>query len=129
MTAFFILLGVAVLTILAMSIALHRRMKISPAVRKKILAQWDHASSLKDLNAQILEADKVLDAVLNALGYKGTVGEKLKVAGPRLREVDAIWRAHKLRNRIAHEPGVKITEREAKQAMKAFRYVVETFVR
>ena len=59
-----------------------------------------------------------MDQLLGSLGYRGSFGEKLTAAGPRLRDVEALWRAHKLRNRLAHEPGVRIAEKEAQRAVR-----------
>ncbi|MCK9345248.1 MAG: hypothetical protein M0P64_04005 [Candidatus Pacebacteria bacterium] len=52
----------------------------------------------------ILEADNILDEVLEDMGYKGeTVAEKLKgMSRTKIASYDDIWEAHKLRNKIAH---------------------------
>lgn len=70
----------------------------------------------------ILNADKLLDHALRARGFKGeTMGERMKSAKDVFSNRNAIWTAHKLRNQIAHEPGVKVTAAQLKQALKAFR--------
>lgn len=69
----------------------------------------------------ILEADKLLDYALKCHGFRGTVAEKLKLAKARFSDVDQLWRAHKLRNRVAHELSGKITYGEAKTALKYFK--------
>lgn len=51
----------------------------------------------------VLDADKLLDYALSKKGFAGSVGEKLKAAGPRFSDLDGVWRAHKLRNHVAHE--------------------------
>lgn len=51
----------------------------------------------------ILDADKILDKTLEIMGYQGSVAEKLKKAKTRFSNNNAVWRAHKLRNKIAHE--------------------------
>lgn len=52
----------------------------------------------------ILEADNILDEVLEDMGYQGeTVAEKLKaMSRTKIASYDSIWEAHKLRNQIAH---------------------------
>jgi len=70
----------------------------------------------------ILNADKLLDAALKARGVRGeTMGERLKSASPQLHNRNAVWTAHKLRNRVAHEPDVKLSPNVTRQALKAFK--------
>ena len=76
---------------------------------------------IADANRRIVEAEKILDEALGALGFHGTFGEKLKKAGPRFGDPEAVWRAHKLRNRIAHEIGVDVTADDARRTLLALR--------
>ena len=70
----------------------------------------------------ILNADKLLDHALKAQGFGGeTMGERLKAASSQLKNRNAVWTAHKLRNRIAHESDVKISPNATRQALKAFK--------
>lgn len=74
------------------------------------LIQWqvvlDHANSENpaEWKIAILEADNILDEVLEDQGYLGeTVADKLKaMSRTRITSYDAVWEAHKLRNEIAH---------------------------
>jgi hypothetical protein len=76
------------------------------------------ASSLKNA---INEADKLLDYVMKQLGYPGEkMADRLKLAGPRFTSRDNIWRAHKLRNALAHEIGFDLVPSQAKEALKDF---------
>lgn len=68
----------------------------------------------------ILDADKLLNYVLERRGFEGSLGEKLKKAGPRFSDLNGVWSAHKLRNRIAHEFG-EIDTGLAKRALKQFK--------
>lgn len=68
----------------------------------------------------VLHADKLLD---HALKERGTVGQTM---GERMKRVnwsnaDHVWRAHKLRNRIAHETDVVVTYSDAKQALAGLK--------
>ena len=77
---------------------------------------------------RVLETEKVLDGILNSLGYEGSLADKLRRGGARLPDIEAIWAAHKLRNRIAHEPGITVTEKEAQLAVGAFARVIRRFI-
>jgi hypothetical protein len=79
---------------------------------------WAHAEAQADPTLKVVEADKVLDEALRMLGYEGSLGEKLKTAGPRFSNLDAVWHAHKLRNSLVHELGRKADPKEATQALK-----------
>lgn len=83
-------------------------------------------NNLKDDEASrhlaILNADKLLDTALKARGFKGaTMGERLKSARNSFKNNNAIWAAHKLRNKIAHESDIQIKAQTAKYALGAFK--------
>ena len=72
----------------------------------------------------VSEADKILDAALQLHGVEGeTMGERLKRAADYFpyELYQQIWQAHKLRNALAHEVGVKISTQELIQAVSTFR--------
>lgn len=70
----------------------------------------------------IIDADKLLDEALKKHHLKGkTMGERLVSAQRLLSDNDAVWFAHKLRNRLVHEPNIKLKQTEAKNALSGFR--------
>jgi len=74
----------------------------------------------------ILNADKLLDRALRERGYRGnTMGERLKTAGSAFGNINAVWAAHKLRNRIAHETDVNITYTTARRALATFKQALK----
>ena len=78
----------------------------------------------------ILEADIMLNELLDLQGYKGeTIAEKLKqVSKTNFNSVDDAWEAHKVRNRVAHE-GVeyRIAEREKNHVINLYERVFKEF--
>lgn len=68
----------------------------------------------------IMDADKLLDYALGKKGFEGNLGEKLKKSGAMFSDINGVWRAHKLRNRIAHELE-EIDVYEAKKALQQFK--------
>src|SRR3989338_4652453 len=60
-----------------------------------------------DWKIAILEADNILDEVVERMGYRGeTLGERMKMIEPSdFLHLDEAWRAHKMRNEIAHKGG------------------------
>lgn len=70
----------------------------------------------------VIDADKLLDEALKKKHFKGrTMGERLVSAQRSLSDNDAVWYAHKLRNRLVHEPDVRLKKREAQVALAGFR--------
>ena len=78
------------------------------------------------LKSSINEADKLLDHVMKQLGYPGErMGDRLKLAGPRFTDRNAVWRAHKLRNALAHEIGFDLVPSQAKEALRDFEQALK----
>lgn len=70
----------------------------------------------------VIDADKLLDHALRKGGYRGkTMGERLVAAQRSLSDNDSVWYAHKLRNRLVHEPQVRLKKREAQKALAGFK--------
>lgn len=74
----------------------------------------------------VLNADKLLDQALKDKGAKGnTIAERLKVSSQILTRRNDVWSAHKLRNRIAHEPDVNVTYEAARTALAGFKQALK----
>jgi len=74
----------------------------------------------------VIDADKLLDEALRSKHYRGkTTGERLVAAQRLLSDNDAVWYAHKLRNRLVHEPSIKLKKREAQNALAGFRQALK----
>jgi hypothetical protein len=70
----------------------------------------------------IIDADKLLDQALKKRHFRGkTMGERLVSAQRFISDNDSAWYAHKLRNRLVHEPNVKLKKKEAQMALSGFR--------
>jgi len=83
-----------------------------------------------DWRLAILEADIILDELLDSLGYIGnTMADKLKSANKSdFRTLDTAWEAHKIRNAIAHEgQDFVLTQREARRIIGLYEIVFREF--
>lgn len=101
-----------------------RKRGLKPASRAKVSAAWKHAVSIPDPVRRVMEADKVLDLALSELGFSGHLGDKLKKAGARFSDIDGVWRAHKLRNTLAHETGAHVSDAQAAAALRSFERAI-----
>lgn len=91
-----------------------------------------HVSSKNesDWKLAIIEADTILDALVEGAGYEGTsLGERLKNADKgTFKTLDYAWDAHTVRNKIAHEgSGFQLSEREAKRVIQLYEQVFQEF--
>lgn len=74
----------------------------------------------------VLNADKLVDQALRDRGFKGqSMGDRLKSAKEKLTKRNDIWEAHKLRNRIAHEPDVRVSYADARKALAGFKQALK----
>lgn len=75
------------------------------------------------LKLAILEADKILDEALRVSGYLGeSLGDRLKkIKSEQMPMIEEVWEAHKLRNRIVHEPDFKVNRDLAERALDIYR--------
>ncbi len=78
----------------------------------------------------ILEADIMLNELLDLKGYKGeTMSEKMKRVNPAdFHSIDDAWEAHKVRNKVAHEGSESpLTEREKNRVIGLYKRIFEEF--
>jgi hypothetical protein len=119
-----VVVAIGILILLAfmawMALRMSSKRRLPPADAKRHWDQWKNVVVIQDDHRRVIEAEKVLESALKSLGYEGNFADKLRAAGPRFSRLQDLWGAHKLRNRIAHEMGVSIGEREVRSAMSAF---------
>ncbi len=96
--------------------------------KKSIRTSWDDiethffAGDDNDLKITILEADKLLDEALRNAGVPGNqLGDRLKNVKPaRLPNIEDLWEAHRIRNRIAHETDFVLKRDLAEKALTIY---------
>lgn len=122
-----ILLAAIIFIGLALLAFMSRQSKPSRLNKAEYQRRWQEIEQLinQGTSAQklaIIEADKLTDKALQDNGYPGdTMGERLKDARHALKNNDAIWNAHKLRNRLAHEHDVSINKIVLTRALNSFK--------
>jgi len=90
-------------------------------VWKEIVANLESGDPARRKYA-VIEADKVLDELLKMSGYHGEdMGERLKqITSAQLSNIEDIWQAHKVRNRIAHESDFQVGASDAERIIDAY---------
>ncbi len=81
--------------------------------------KWQSIESAQLSSLSVIQADSLVDEALRHYGVKGgTMGERLNNATGILRDINGTWSAHKLRNRIAHESSVNVSDKEIARALR-----------
>jgi hypothetical protein len=108
---------------------------MEPMIDSKNL-RWERVMSLvsstqeSDWRRAIVEADIMLGVLLTDQGYKGkTIGDQLKIANPlQFSTLDLAWKAHKVRNDIAHGgEEFHLSELDARATIDYYARVFEEF--
>lgn len=99
--------------------------RLSERQQNKISKSWQLINSHSSVEQAILEADKLLDYVLSQKGYRGSLGSKLKAHSKLFSRLNDVWYAHKLRNKIAHELHLQISDSEHAKAMNSFKQALK----
>ena len=123
MFIFVIIIGISLLIFIALTRRGTRKHLDQDKYRSRWLAITQNAGSTsQSWQFAIVSADKLLDSALKERGISGnTMGERMKSGKAYFSNLDSVWRAHKLRNRIAHEDNVQVSKRQADEALKVFK--------
>ena len=74
----------------------------------------------------VINGDKLLDKALIEMGVPGkTMGDRMKKIGDKFSDQNAVWRAHKLRNILAHEDDFDISYRQAASALAIYKQALK----
>lgn len=81
----------------------------------------------RDLRLAIIEADSLVDEILKEHGHPGRdMGERLKSIHPaEIDNLNDLWEAHKIRNRLAHEADFHLPLEEAKKTIEIYHKTME----
>jgi hypothetical protein len=81
----------------------------------------------RDLRLAIIEADSLVDEILKEHGHPGDdMGERMKSIHPsEMDNLNNLWEAHKVRNRLAHEADFHLPIDEAKKIIGIYHKTIE----
>lgn len=136
-----ILLLVGVIWLLVKVVRLRRQEKEAAAIQETVISKpknerWEKVerylagSSPAEWKLAIIEADNILDELVKKFpSARGdNLGERLKSIEPSdFTTLPEAWEAHKIRNRIAHESGFTLTQRQARETISLFQKVFAEF--
>jgi hypothetical protein len=111
-------------------------LKVRHTEEAPINSQWEHIQTLMSSQSEgewrraIMEADIMMGGMLTARGFRGnTIADQLRDANPiQFTTLDLAWKAHKVRNEIAHQgESFTLDERTAQATINLYRRVFEEF--
>jgi len=84
---------------------------------------------VSDWKLAIIEADSILDQLIQALGYKGdTMGDRMKNIRPgQFPYLDEAWRVHKVRNFLAHDPNYELSRQAVLRTIDIYKKIFREF--
>lgn len=89
-----------------------------------------HSEDPQSWRLAILEADIMLNELLDTLGYKGeTMADKMRaVDRANFNTIDLAWEVHKIRNKVAHAGvALELNSREVRRIMSLYERVFREF--
>lgn len=95
-------------------------------------SKWEeilsHIGSSKEAEWKfaVIEADKLIDDLLKSAGYPGeTMGERLmSIEKGQILNLEGLWEAHKIRNKLAHDVNYFLRYSEARRAIQVYEAVL-----
>ena len=101
-----------------------------PEERKNFyLKKISEVKNFSDNEKKILSYDKILDQLLNEKKYSWTLWEKLKKNSVIFENINELWFAHKLRNKIAHDIHPNISQNDFEKAEKIFQREIRNLLK
>ena len=98
--------------------------------RWEIVEKYYNSANQSDWRIAIMEADIMLYDLLDSIGVPGdSIGEKLKNTNKsQIGTLDLAWRAHKIRNELAHQgTSFTLSRTMVEEAIENFRKVFDEF--
>jgi hypothetical protein len=98
--------------------------------RWQAVIEYLNSHNQGDWKLAILEADSMLDSLVDSLGFKGeSLGEKLKsIDEEKFPKLNSVWEAHNIRNKIAHEgTDFDLSSHEAKRVIGIYEQVFRDY--
>ena len=94
-----------------------------PRLNKKYFAShWQRVEKEPNHMAAIIAADNLVDEAMKRMNLRGnTMGERLNNSGAFIKDINATWSAHKVRNRLVHEPDTVVSDSQYRQALRQFK--------
>lgn len=117
------LISLCVVLVLLVLVVLVIAHKGKPRLNKKhFVSHWEKVEANTNYSEAVIKGDLLLDEAMKAAGIKGaTAGERLNNSAGFLSNLNGVWAAHKLRNRLVHESSANPTAIECQKALRQYK--------
>lgn len=102
-----------------------RRKQLTAKQKQQLQTHWSQVQTITEPTKQILEAEKVFTSAWRYRGVQGSFADQWKRVGGSYSNEQAVWNAHKLRNRIVHQPNAEATKKDAQLVLKEYGHVLQ----
>ena len=127
-SAVFLLIGVLILAVVLILFISMKGREAPRLNQQRYQTRWleiENSVSRDNLAAchlAVINADKLLDQALKERRFRGqNMGERMKNAQTTWRDANRVWAAHKIRNKLAHEPDANVSYELTVQSLSAFK--------
>lgn len=117
-------IGLAILIVILVAITRLKK-KIIKKEKEFYRQKWQEIKNDRDLKNTVMNADKLLEMIMKRKGYKGTLGNMLKRGAKEFSDLNGVWFAHKMRNKLAHELDYQPSFAEARKALNCFQKALQ----
>lgn len=108
-------------------------MEIPATSAKKMRKRWDKienrlkTENVSQFKVAVIEADKIIDGILEGVGYKGeNMGERIeKIMPGHIEDVEKLQWAHEIRNQIIHDESFEINKEKAEEVLGIYEKVLK----
>lgn len=113
----------------AIYVIVFRGKKLTDSQRKKMHKKLKSIARYEHEEKQIFGFDKLLEHIMQLRGYQGSLGSVMKKNAAVFSDIQGLWFAHKIRNKLAHEIDFQLSPRDAKKVITIFqkeiRYIID----
>lgn len=96
--------------------------------KEKAVKKWQEiatrsASHIEsDRKLSVIESDKFIDDIIKRIGFKGKdMADRLKqINANQVSNIEDVWRAHKIRNNLVHDPYFKLSQSDSDFVIKVY---------
>jgi hypothetical protein len=107
----------------------HRKKKLNPALCHTTIENIMKTQTLDPAHA-LMESHKLFVSALRTLFPKAKIhaAQVIQYTCKSFPNKQTVWNFHRLRNKVAHEPGTNISHTQAHKARQAFVYALQSLL-
>jgi len=122
----YIIIAIVIVGFVVLRYARQRKPSLTTAQKDQFLSDFSKIIKLQNATERLLKADSICSKALVVAGVKGAMGQQLRSIDTWYPRINNLWKAHKLRNRVAHEHDVNVSDKQVQRALKEFEFLLQS---